>query len=84
MTSSATSRDAVATCSPLRRAISETRSSGSSGVKAAITRTARASDDSPVAALDTTRSCQLSRPLRSCYSGGRSSAEPDDDDEEVG
>ena len=49
LTSSATSRDAVATCRPARRAISDTGRAGSSGVKQSRIRTARASEDSPVA-----------------------------------
>ena len=49
LTSSATSRDAVATCRPARRAISDTGRAGSSGVKQSRMRTARASEDSPVA-----------------------------------
>ena len=44
------SRDAVATWRPVRRAISETCRAVSSGVNAAKIRTARAMDDSPVAA----------------------------------
>lgn len=45
-TSSATSRDAVATRSPVRREISETVSAGSSGANASKIRTARARTDS--------------------------------------
>src|SRR3954469_9210160 len=44
--SSATSRDAVATCSEARRAISLTGSDGSSGVNTSRIRTARVSTDS--------------------------------------
>ena len=68
-TSSATSRDAVATCSPARRAISDTGSAGSSGVNASRMRTARASEDSPVAVRAMASVCPLSHPLRRCSAG---------------
>lgn len=46
-TSSVTSREAVATCSPVRRAISETASAGASWLNASRMRAARERTDSP-------------------------------------
>src|SRR3954451_18259138 len=54
--SSATSRDAVATCSDARRAISVTGRAGSSGVNTSRIRTARVSTDSPLPPRATRRS----------------------------
>src|SRR3954470_11777793 len=76
VTSSATSRDAVATCSPARRASTDTGSAGSSGVNASRMRTARASEDSPVAVRAIGSVCRLSHPLRRCWLGHIGRAHP--------
>ena len=61
--SSATSRDAVATCSDARRAIAETVSDGSSAVNTSRIRTARVRTDSPPLPRATRRSLARA-PLR--------------------